>query len=425
MGRARAYLIALLALATVAAVACSSSSKSTSTGTTAAASGSPTTGAGSAQNCSGPGISSGTIKVGVIQTASGNPQVAADFKYAQAITQARFNVENAKGGVNGFKLETVAADDANSETGNLAAARRLVESDNVFGIVELTVFPGGSGDYLKSKNIPVTGWGTATDPYGKDNNFFGDAGGLPDPATHVYTTGQGFMHDVMGVTNVGIIGINDPGAIAVSNADAKAAKAVGETVGYEANVAISQSDFTADVAKMKAAGVNGIIVYASPVAALSMIPEAKQAGLNAKFLLSTGYDSRFLAVSDKLQGVYFLTAYAPFELNLPVHQVIKDAFAKDAPGAPLGIAQINAWISADLFVKGIAAAGGCPTRNSFVTNLRHVTNYDADGLLAPIDESKALSTPTSCFYHVVVQGKAFMPVESNGKPYCGHQVTSP
>ena len=134
MRRSRTYLIGLLAVATAAAVACSSN-KSTTTGTTTAPSGSATPGAAAAQKCSGPGISNGTIKVGVIQTASGDPQVAADFKYAQAITQARFNLENAKGGLTGFKLETVAADDANSETGNLDAARRLVESDNVFGIV--------------------------------------------------------------------------------------------------------------------------------------------------------------------------------------------------------------------------------------------------------------------------------------------------
>jgi branched-chain amino acid transport system substrate-binding protein len=425
----------VLAVAVTALAAACSSSKSSSTATTAAASattaggsatttgGSATTAGGSAATCTGPGISNGTIKVGVIQTASGNPQVAADFKWAQQIVQARFNLENAKGGVNGYKLETTAADDQNSETGNLAAARKLVEADNVFGIVEITVFPGGSGDYLKGKNVPVTGWGTASDPFGKDNNVFGDAGGLPNPVPAT-TTGQGFMHDVMGVTNVGIIGINDPGAIAVSNADAKAAKSLGMTVGYEANVPIAQSDFTADVAKMKSAGVNGIIMYTSPVAALSMIPEAKQAGLNAKFLLSTGYDTRFLAIADKIQGVYFENAYAPFELNLPAHQVIKDAFAKDAAGAPLGIAQINAWISADLFVKGIQVAGGCPTRDSFVTNLRQVNNYDANGLISPIDESKALSSGELCFWHEIVQGKAFVTVPADGKPYCGKVVTS-
>jgi len=117
-----AFVIAVVASALVAA--CSSSSKSSTatsaaTATTAAASattaaGSATTPAGSAASCTGPGISNGTIKVGVIETESGDPTVAADFKWAQQIVQARFNITNAAGGVNGYKLETVAADDANS-----------------------------------------------------------------------------------------------------------------------------------------------------------------------------------------------------------------------------------------------------------------------------------------------------------------------
>src|SRR3974390_3437864 len=155
--RGKPALVIVAAIAAVSAAACSSSKKSSSTATTAGASAttaaaSATTAGGGPATCSGPGVSNGTIKVGVIQTASGSPQVAADFKWAQQITQARFDIENAKGGVNGYKLQTVAADDQNSETGNLAAARQLVESDNVFGIVEITVFPGGSGAYLKGKN---------------------------------------------------------------------------------------------------------------------------------------------------------------------------------------------------------------------------------------------------------------------------------
>src|SRR5579864_4906890 len=368
--------------------------------------------------CSGPGVSNGTIKVGVIQTASGSAQVASDFKWAQQIVQARFDIENAKGGVNGYKLQTVAADDQNSETGNLSAARQLVESDNVFGIVEITVFPGGSGAYLKGKNVPVTGWGTASDPFGLDNNVFGDAGGLPSPPPPT-TLAMGFMHDVMGVTNVAIVGINDPGAIAVSNSDATAAKSLGMSV-LEDNVPIAQTDFTADVAKMKSAGVNGVIMYSAPQQDLSIIPAAKQAGLNAKFLLSTGYDSRFLAVSNILQGVYFENAYAPFEFNLPASVQMKQAFPT---GAPLGIAQVNAWLSADLFVKGLSVAGGCPTRDSFITNLRQVHDYDGNGLIGKVDETTALNTAEGCFYHEVIQGKAFVPVEQPGHPYCGKPVS--
>ena len=135
--------VATVVVAGIAGACSSSSSKSSSaapTGATGAASATTAAAAaGSPATCTGPGISNGTIKVGVIQTASGSAQVASDFKWAQQITQARFDIENAKGGVNGYKLQTVAADDQNSETGNLAAARQLVESDNAFGIVEITV----------------------------------------------------------------------------------------------------------------------------------------------------------------------------------------------------------------------------------------------------------------------------------------------
>ena len=265
----------------------------------------------------------------------------------------------------------------------------------------------------------MTGWGTATDPFGKYNNFFGDAGGLPVPSTSYTTTGMGFMHDVMGVTNVGIIGIDDPGAIAVSNADAQVAKSLGMKV-FEDNVPIAQSDFTADVAKMKSAGVNGVIMYTSPVAGLSMIPEATQAGLNAKFLLSTGYDLRFLGVEQATGRLLPDRVRALFEFNLPASAEMKQVFPK---GAPLGIAQVNGWISADLFVKGVEVAGGCPTRQGFITGLRQVHDYTANGLIAPIDEATALSHGASCFYHVVVKGNAFVPVEQPDHPYCGKPIT--
>jgi branched-chain amino acid transport system substrate-binding protein len=232
---------------------------------------------------------------------------------------------------------------------------------------------------------------------------------------------MGYMKDVMGVTNVGIIGIDDPGAITVSNADAATAKQLGLTVGYEANVPISQTDWTADVAKMKAAGVNGVVVYTSPAAALSLVPAAKQAGLNAKFLLSTGYDPRLLLPA--LDGVTDETAYAPFEYNLPAQQPVKAAFAKI--GVPAGIPEVNNWLSADLFVKGLSVAGGCPTRDSFINGLRQVHDFDGSGLLPPIDEATALTHGDACFYHVTEQNKMYTPVEQAGHPYCGKQVTLP
>ena len=46
-----------------------------------------------------------------------------------------------------------------------------------------------------------------------------------------------------------------------------------------------------------------------------------------------------------------------------------------APAGPIG------YLTADLFIKGLKVAGKCPTRESFISNLRKVTSYDGGGLL--------------------------------------------
>ena len=45
-------------------------------------------------------------------------------------------------------------------------------------------------------------------------------------------------------------------------------------------------------------------------------------------------------------------------------------------------AAVAGWITADLFVRGLRAAGTCLTRETFAAGLRRVYDYTADGLLA-------------------------------------------
>lgn len=406
----RAKTLAVLSLAAaVGAAACSSSSSSKS---------SATVGKAASSSCSGPGISGKTINVGVIQQNTGNPLVVLDFQYAIDTVNARFGLENAKGGVNGFQLHAVSADDGGTTTQNLSAARQLVEQNNVFGIVEISIEPGGSGDYLKSKGVPVTGWATASDPFGLDNNFFGATGGIDaNPAKTPDTGIVGFMKS-KGVTNLGLFGGTDPGSISVSNGTAAAARAVGLTVGYQTNsVAFGQKDFTADVAKMKSAGVNGVVTELDPTTNLALGAAIKQAGLKPVILFTTGYDQRLIsAVGPAVAGDFFLVPFAPFELNRPAYQTFKQTMGQAAPKVPIAEVSAITWISADLFVKGLQLAGSCPTRSAFIDNLRKA-NYDAGGFINPVDESAAVGKASPCAWYVEAQGKAFVPVSPD--PHCG------
>jgi ABC-type branched-subunit amino acid transport system substrate-binding protein len=418
------FATAAVALALVAA-ACSSSKKSSSASSASSSSAAGATGAsGTAPNtsCTGPGISNGKLTVGVIQQSTGNPLVVLDFQHAIQTVKARFALQNAQGGVDGLQLEAVSADDGGTTTQNLSAARQLVEQNGVFGIVEMSIEPGGSGDYLKSKGIPVTGWATASDPYALDNNFFGATGGIDaDPAKTPDTSIVGFLQS-KGVTNLALFGGTDPGSIAVSQGTAAAAKAIGMTVGYSTNsIAFGDKDFTGDVAKMQAAHVNGVVTELDPTTNLALAAAIKQAGMSPVILFTTGYDQRLVsAVGPAIAGIYFLVPFAPFELNRPSYQTFKSAMDQYAPSVPIAEVSAITWISADLFIRGLQAAGGCPTRQAFISNLRKVT-YDAGGFINPVDEGAAVGKSIPCEWEVQAEGKAFVPVSS--QPYCGKFVS--
>jgi ABC-type branched-subunit amino acid transport system substrate-binding protein len=398
--------------------ACSSSSKKSSA---AGSSSSSSSAAGS--SCSGPGISGGKLTVGVIQQNTGNPQVVLDFQHAIQTVKARFAAQNAQGGVDGLQLEAVSADDGGTTTQNLAAAQQLVEQDGVFGIVEISIEPGGSGDYLKAKNIPVTGWATASDPFALDNNFFGATGGIDaDPAKTPDTSIVGFLQS-KGVTSLALFGGTDPGSISVSDGTAAAARAIGMTVGYQTNsVAFGAKDFTTDVAKMKAAGVNGIVTELDPETNLALATAVQQAGMKTLILFTTGYDQRLISAvgGPLLNGIYFLVPFAPFELNLPSYQAFKSAMDQYAPTVPIAEVAAITWISADLFIKGLQVAGGCPTRSNFIDNLRKIT-YNAGGFTNSVNETTEIGKSVPCDWFVQAEGKAFVPVSA--QPYCGHFVS--
>jgi branched-chain amino acid transport system substrate-binding protein len=97
-------------------------------------------------------------------------------------------------------------------------------------------------------------------------------------------------------------------------------------------------------------------------------------------------------------------------------------------GVP-GFDWYEGWTNMDLMIKGLEVAGKNPTRQSFITNLRTVSGYDADGLLPnPIDFGLAAfgkSPAKTCGWYAKLQGTTFVPVPSDGKPVCGTPISPP
>jgi branched-chain amino acid transport system substrate-binding protein len=75
----------------------------------------------------------------------------------------------------------------------------------------------------------------------------------------------------------------------------------------------------------------------------------------------------------------------------------------------------------DMFLRGLELAGPCPTRQGFIDALHSVTNYDAGGLITPLNVRDEFGKPTTCyaFTQVNPQGNAFTVAEQR---LCGKSL---
>jgi branched-chain amino acid transport system substrate-binding protein len=73
-------------------------------------------------------------------------------------------------------------------------------------------------------------------------------------------------------------------------------------------------------------------------------------------------------------------------------------------------------------IEGLQVAGKNPTRQSFITNLRKVTSWNDNGLLAVPENFEHTTTPakTECGYTVQLVGHNFVPTST--KPACSTLV---
>jgi branched-chain amino acid transport system substrate-binding protein len=178
---------------------------------------------------------------------------------------------------------------------------------------------------------------------------------------------------------------------------------------------------------MKADGVDSMEALIDGNTELALITAGQQTGIKWKYVvLSTGYGSEWLsnpsAVSSS-QKLYFGVLQTPVELHTPATIAEQAAFKKYAgfTGVP-DFGWSEGWESAGLLIKGLQVAGKNPTRQSFITNLRKVTSWNDNGLLAEPTNFEHTSTapPIQCTWTTQLVGHQFVPTST--KPACAKLV---
>jgi branched-chain amino acid transport system substrate-binding protein len=389
-----------------------------------AAVGCATPGAASkAAPCTAPGVTAGQITLGAIYPNSGSN--VSVFSTYRAGLDARFGVANAAGGVNGRKVVYDWADDQGLPTGNLGAARQLVDSDQAFGIMELSTGAAGGAAFLHTQGVPVVGlgldtvWSTYTNMFSWWNSV----------STGAPVTTMGYYVHLHGGTKVAIVYSELNTASRLLTAQWQASlKAYGITAAVIE--ATPNATSPTDVASRIAAGGYDTIAGTIDDSLFTQIAMAvRQQAPRVKNVLSgDGYSAALLgALGKQLPGFTVAIPYLPFELNAPASTAFRVAMTRYSPQVQPSADQIalDGWLDADLMLTGLKAAGACPARAAFIRGLKNVTNYTGEGLLAaPVDFKTDFGQTSRCLVFVTIDPTGTRWDVVRPAPICGQRLAS-
>ena len=261
--------------------------------------------------------------------------------------------------------------------------------------------------YPNQQGVPVTGsyddgpeWGTQ--PY---TNMFASDEGSVDPKYPVNTLIGGFLK-AHGGTVLGSYGYSiSPSSTRAAIANAQSFEHAGGKVGVlDTTVPFWGVDFTTAALVAKQHHVNALVPSMDANSNYALAQALQQAGIKPKATLyATGYEPDAInsPAWPVLQGAYFLSLFRPWSLPNAGTQQMQAAlkqYAHFTNDQFPTFSQYEAWVGADLMIKGLEMAGNNPTQASRdQSRLRALKSYDANGLLPQsnqlLDDFRSRSGP--------------------------------
>jgi branched-chain amino acid transport system substrate-binding protein len=230
-------------------------------------------------------VAGGTIKVGAILAETG----PASFLGAPEAKTLRMLVDdiNAKGGINGNKIELIIKDTQASPEKAVSFAKQLIDEDKVFAIIG----PSTSGETMAIKNIAEEGKTILLSCAAAEV--------IVNPvAKYVFKTPQKDSDAVIKIFNqMKKMGIAKIGVLSSNTGFGKAGKEQLEKLAPEQGIQIlisevydkAATDLTAEVTKLKAANVQAIVNWSIEPAQAIVIKNARQIGMTVPIFQSHGF----------------------------------------------------------------------------------------------------------------------------------------
>ena len=323
----------------------------------------------------------GHAQILIGQTAGFTGQVAAGVKEITDGAQLYIQAVNAKGGVNGQKLELISLDDKFDPKLAAENARKLIEENNVSAMFLTRGTPHTQAmiPLLEKYGVvlvaPSTGAMVLHEPVSK--YIFNVR------ATYQREAEKAMTHLAsMGITRIALVYSDDTfGADGVAGAQkgleaSKLKPAVLEKFNR------AKPDFAPIVAKMVAADAQAVLLVASGAAVVEADAALRAAGSSAQIVtLSNNASGGFIkSLGEHARGVV-VTQVFPNERAI-AYGMVKEAqeLAKAKGQTEISPAMLEGFAAAKVLVEGLRRAGPKPSRDKIHAALEGLKKFDLGGL---------------------------------------------
>lgn len=336
-----------------------------------------------------PGITPTSVRFGVIVDKTG--PVAFLGQSMEKGTRAYINHVNAQGGVHGRKIELLVETDDYTPAKTVAAAKKLVDRDQVFGFVANL----GSAstlaivDLIQERRIPLVGPASGAPAvfYPPKKYIFGSIGSF---------IGTGRIIADYAATELGRskpkIGImyhdDEFGQGILQNLKAQLKDKHGIDLTSDASVKRGAADVSAQVLKLREAGCEVVILAAPYGPAASFLKEAAKLSWKPMFILEqTAVDPKLVELAGPAAEGAMITAKFEFtDAQVPGVLQARKLVEESYPGTVLNNFVYWGYVPAVVLVEGMRRAGKDLTREGLVAALEGLKGFET-GITPPISYS--------------------------------------
>ncbi|HUE58977.1 MAG TPA: ABC transporter substrate-binding protein [Acidimicrobiales bacterium] len=357
------------------------------------------------------GVTANSITVGNVSDLGG--PVPGLFQGGPYGVQAYFNYINSQGGVYGRKLNLIASDDGLQCSQNEADYQNRVSS--VFAFVGSWSLDDNCGAQIMSAHPNVPMVQTYLNP---------QMAGLPNAYSMAPYSQQFYLGPYLylkqkypdAITSVGTIVGNQAAAVAAWQHLRSAIESIGYKIAYEDDFPPAQSNFSADVLRMKSQNIKMVVLSSvnAPDAAI-FAQEAAQQGFKPEVWVcvvcySGGYVQESGGAS-AVEGQYEYLAAAAFLSDPTVPEVatylhwIHTAYPNFSPD----LFSTYSWANAALFVHILQQVGPHLTQKAVLAALAATSSFNDNGMTTTANISG--KKPSNCYNLFQIQNGQYVKVD--------------